>query len=344
MTYAYDEATLDLLRLTIPTYGILVPIIQQSGTNEVIDGRHRLKIREELEAQGTRIMLPVHHVDTNNPEEIDQIVNSVRRPWQDAEQRKELVSKLREKGHSHQRIADAVGTAKSTVQSDLKAESATGRFRPVADQPAAASTGKDGKTRKPPATPEEVAKAWGMKDAGMSTPAIAQDLGRAETTVRKWFKKERPEAVQQGQPTPPPVAPEPTPEPTPAPSVPSAGSSAPFRWVDHPRLEGWNGKLNDRGQKIYNREVRSSRSRVRMAEQLAVIKGEIEKSMKAAGNNHRNGGGWALLEADVAMVEATLQGEGRPGIKETLEAVLHEAERIQKFASLTLQTLQLAKP
>ena len=186
---------------------------------------------------------------------------------------------------------------------------------------------------------------WADFNDGLSARQVAKKHKRGRDTINKEIKR-RQEAEGQSEPTP---TPEPTPppsapEPTPAPSVPSAGSSAPFRWVDHPRLEGWNGKLNDRGQKIYNREVRSSRSRVRMAEQLAVIKGEIEKSMKAAGNNHRNGGGWALLEADVAMVEATLQGEGRPGIKETLEAVLHEAERIQKFASLTLQTLQLAKP
>ena len=144
-------------------------------------------------------------------------------------------------------------------------------------------------------------------------------------------------------PTPTPSAPQPAPAsiPEPAPSVPSAGSSEPFQWTDHPRLKGWNGSLNERGQKIYNREVRSSRSRVRMAEQLAEFKVEIEKSMKAASNNHSNGGGWALLEADVAMVEATLQREKRPGIKETLEAVMHEAERIQKYASETLRVLQL---
>ena len=144
-------------------------------------------------------------------------------------------------------------------------------------------------------------------------------------------------------PAPTPSAPQPAPAsaPEPAPSVPSAGSSEPFQWADHPRLKGWNGSLNERGQKIYNREVRSSRSRVRMAEQLAEFKVEIEKSMKAASNNHRNGGGWGLLEADVAMVEATLQREERPGIKETLEAVMHEAERIQKYASETLRVLQL---
>ena len=214
MSYAYDEATLDLLRLTIPTYGILVPIIQRSGTNEVIDGRHRLKIRDEMAEQGIKIMLPVHHVDTENPAEIDQIVNSVRRPWQDTEQRRKLVAQLREKGHSHQRIADAVGTAKSTVQEDLKAETPGGRNRPPGDKSSTVSTGKDGKRQAAAkSTPEEIARAWSMKDSGMSTTAIAQDLGRGQSTVRDWFTKERPEAVAAAQP----VMPAPVPEPTPAP-------------------------------------------------------------------------------------------------------------------------------
>lgn len=213
MTNSYDEATLDLLRLTIPTYGILVPVIYRSGTNEIIDGRHRLKVREELEAEGISITLPVHHVNTNNPGEIDQIVNSVRRPWQDTEQRRKLVAQLREKGHSHQRIADAVGTAKSTVQDDLKADAPTGRFRPVGAKTRAASTGKDGKTRRPSATPEEIARAWSMKDSGMSTANIAKDLNRGESTVHSWFAKERPQATQ--PPTSPPNAPaaDPTPDP-----------------------------------------------------------------------------------------------------------------------------------
>ena len=344
MTYVYDEATLDLLRLTIPTYGILVPIIQQSGTNEVIDGRHRLKICEELEAEGRRIMLPVHHVDTNNPEEIDQIVNSVRRPWQDAEQRRELVSKLREKGHSHQRIADAVGTAKSTVQNDLNPKSAGDQNRPPADSKPKATKGKDNKKYVPPATPEEIAKAWGMKDAGMSTPAIAQDLGRGETTVRKWLKKERPEAVQQGQPAPtltPGATPVPSAsEPTPTPSVPSAGSSIPKSKADDPVLEGWNGNFNELAEKIYKREKPSCKKRVAMIKQLAEFKLELEKTMKAASNNHREKAG-RLLEVDVRIVEAVLEKEGRPGIEETLRGVMHEAERIQKHASELLRILQL---
>ena len=226
MKNAYDEATLDLLRLTIPTYGILVPVIYRSGTNEIIDGRHRLKVREELEAEGIRIMLPVHHIDTDNPEEIDQIVNSVRRPWQDTEQRRKLVAQLREKGHSHQRIADAVGTAKSTVQNDLKDVAAGGQNRPPADKPPVTSTGKDGKRQAAKkATAEEIARAWSMKDNGMSTAEIAKKIERGERTLRDWFSKKRPSSDKaKGQtvaptPAPAPVAKISAPDPVPQPEI-----------------------------------------------------------------------------------------------------------------------------
>jgi transposase len=194
MEHAYDETTLELLRLTIPGYGILVPILQRAGTNEIIDGRHRLKVREELEQQGIRIMLPVHHITTEDPEEIDRIVNSVRRPWQDTEQRRELVAKLREKNHSQRAIAKVLRVHHTTVLNDIKAQPPGGGFSPPGDSVPTTSKGKDGKTYKPPATPAEVSKAWEMKDSGMSAPAIAKDLGRGDETVRNWFKKPRPEA------------------------------------------------------------------------------------------------------------------------------------------------------
>ena len=226
MKSAYDEATLDLLRLTIPTYGILVPVIYRAGTNEIIDGRHRLKVREELEAEGMRVMLPVHHVDTDNPEKIDQIVNSVRRPWQDTEQRRKLVAQLREKGHSHQRIADAVGTHKSTVQADLRADAASGGNPPPADEPPTTSTGKDGKRQAAKkATAEEIARAWAMKDNGMSTAEVAKKIKRGERTLRDWFSKKRPSSDKaKGQtvactPAPAPVAKISAPDPVPQPEI-----------------------------------------------------------------------------------------------------------------------------
>tara|TARA_B100001094_G_C18086017_1_gene747780 strand:- start:74 stop:862 length:789 start_codon:yes stop_codon:yes gene_type:complete len=166
--------------------------------------------------------------------------------------------------------------------------------------------------------------------------------GRSENPERN-VENSEPEVEQVQvvveEPTPTPNAPKPTPTPEPAPSAPRSKSSESIQWKDDPCLSGWNGSLNDLSQQIYKREVASSRSRVRMAEQLAGFKDEIEKTMRAASNNHRVKAG-KLLETDVKMVEATLQQEGRPGIQETLKAVIHEAERIQKFASETLRLLQ----
>jgi hypothetical protein len=126
---------------------------------------------EELEAEGMRVMLPVHHVDTDNPEKIDQIVNSVRRPWQDTEQRRKLVAQLREKGHSYRRISGAVGADEKTVRNDLKADAlGAENSSPGADK-STASTGKDGKTRKQPATPVgSVTTPWCLISFDLRSP------------------------------------------------------------------------------------------------------------------------------------------------------------------------------
>ena len=55
----------------------------------------------------------------------------------------------------------------------------------------APTKGMDGKLRRPPAKPEEIASAWEMKDAGESTANIAKNLTRGEETVRGWFAKGR---------------------------------------------------------------------------------------------------------------------------------------------------------
>jgi transposase len=55
----------------------------------------------------------------------------------------------------------------------------------------APTKGMDGKLRMPPATKEDIDRAWEMKDAGISTPAIAEELDRGKATVRRWFAKGR---------------------------------------------------------------------------------------------------------------------------------------------------------
>ena len=322
MTYAYDEATLDLLRLTIPIYGILVPIIKQSGTNEVIDGRHRLKIREELEAQGTRIMLPVHHVDTNNPEEIDQIVNSVRRPWQDAEQRRKLVRKLHDRGHSQRKIADTMGAAQSTINKDLKANVPADQNRSVSTAKPKATTGKDGKTKLSPATPEEIARAWAMLDAGKSKKEIAAELTRGYSTVREWFNKERPEAVQQAQPKPTP-----TPTPTETDST------------KEQILRDWNGQLGDHHEKIIRREKPRNRKTEKFLEAMGLIKSQLKQTMDAASKDTREYGA-GFLRMYMVVVEEQLRRDKEPQIRTSLEALRQEARDIWKYADESLRLLQ----
>ena len=77
----------------------------------------------------------------------------------------------------------------------------------VGDSQPTSTKGKDGKLRRPPAKPEEIDRAWGMKESGMSTPAIAKDLGRGEETVRRWLKKPRPETTAPPDPKPEPPQP-----------------------------------------------------------------------------------------------------------------------------------------
>lgn len=134
---------------------------------------------------------------------------------------------------------------------------------------------------------------------------------------------------------------QPSPQPS-APSITSAGSSVPKSKADDPVLEGWNGSFNELAEKIYKREKPSSKKRVVIAEQMAEFKTQLERTMKAASNNHREKAG-RLLEVDVKIVEAVLEKEGRPGIEETLKQVMYEAERIRIYASESLRILQLDK-
>lgn len=324
MKHAYDETTLELLRLTIPDYGILVPILQRAGTNEIIDGRHRLKVREELEQQGIRIMLPVHHITTEDPEEIDRIVNSVRRPWQDTEQRRELVAKLREKNHSQRAIAKVLGVHHTTVLNDIKAQSPTGENPPVGLLPQHTTNGQDGKTRKSPATPVEVSKAWEMKDSGMSAPAIAKDLGRGDETVRNWFKKPRPEAS---------LPPEAEPHPAP-PLVMESASTA--RKPKRPRIPDTLKPTHQKEQRWLNERWLPIAEHLKIAHDLIRLEKERlckeyagpQGSLMMQQRWQQLGEAWAEAGILARIGEAT----GEP-TAETLPGLLAELERASRMAN-----------
>jgi hypothetical protein len=118
MNYVYDETTLDWLRITIPTHGFLVPIIRQKGSDKLIDGRHRLKVWEEFGGEASKFKLNVCYVETDNPEECNEIINKCRRLWASKEERQPMVKALNDRGHSQRAIARVMGEDEMTVRND----------------------------------------------------------------------------------------------------------------------------------------------------------------------------------------------------------------------------------
>jgi transposase/predicted Fe-Mo cluster-binding NifX family protein len=201
--------------------------IVQKGTGVMIDGFHRTEAVKRLKAKGVDVYLGVEEYETDDPAALAIEINKTRRTWTTEEERRTQVQFLTTQTDaggdrfSIRQIAEAVGASHTTIKRD-KAKVASVTNVPVATQPpsvtnvpvgaqpATPSKGKDGRSYSPPATEAEKAKAWEMKDSGMSTPAIAKDLGYPRRTVDGWFRKERPEAVAIGQPVMP--APKPKPE------------------------------------------------------------------------------------------------------------------------------------
>jgi ParB-like chromosome segregation protein Spo0J len=135
-----------LLKEDIAKRGIISPIIKDAAGN-IVDGYHRNKIAEDLGLTD----IPIKQVDGTEAElQAMAIALNVARRQLDAEDRRELVTKLRAEGKSNRMIAETLGVSEATVRRDGTASNvAVDRV-----------TGKDGKsrparmTRKPRAKPE----------------------------------------------------------------------------------------------------------------------------------------------------------------------------------------------
>ena len=204
--------------------------IVQKGTGMMIDGFHRTEAVKRLKAEGVDVYLGVEEYETDDPAALAIEINKKRRTWTTEEERRTqvqfLMTQIDAEGNrfSIRQIAEAVGASASAVKRDkskvasvpngtVATQPTSGEKAPPVTQPATPSKGKDGRSYSPPATEAEKAKAWEMKDSGMSTPAIAKDLGYPRRTVDGWFRKERPEAVAIGQPVMPAPKPKPKPKP-----------------------------------------------------------------------------------------------------------------------------------
>jgi transposase len=193
--YSFDEVTLDLLRDTVPKFGFLVPIIRQKGSEKLIDGRHRLKIWEELGGETSKFQFNVCYVETDSPEECNTIINKCRRPWDNKEDRRPIVQALSGKGHSQRAIARAMGVAQATVGNDLAKSKEGAGEQNCSPAPSAlvAVKGIDGKQYAKPAIQEEINEALAMKAEGKTNKAIARKLSRGERTIKGWTAKDKTE-------------------------------------------------------------------------------------------------------------------------------------------------------
>jgi hypothetical protein len=110
------------LKADIATQGVLVPIVFDADTGEVIEGHHRLRAWTELRTEGVKVPdYPKQMVRFRDDEERLGFViaaNLFRRHLT-REQRAELVARLRTEGWSLRRIGEAVGVDHKTVIADL---------------------------------------------------------------------------------------------------------------------------------------------------------------------------------------------------------------------------------
>lgn len=169
-----DEEHADL-KADIAAAGIRVPIdVDENGT--IIDGHHRSWIAGEL-----GITCPRRVVAGLTEEQKRQhaIATNVYRRKLSAEQRREMVARLRETGMSTRQIADVAKVPRSTVRDDLSYDvGASALVVPVA------ITGSDGKTYQPQTLQQRRDLAAQLRDEGFSIAQIADHMKVAKSTAQ----------------------------------------------------------------------------------------------------------------------------------------------------------------
>jgi ParB-like chromosome segregation protein Spo0J len=132
------------LKADIAAQGVLVPLVIDADTGEVIEGHHRLKAWTELRAEG--VMVPPYPREVrrfaSDTERVGFVIasNLFRRHLNRA-QRAEVVARLRTEGWSLRRIGEVVGVDVATAFRDL---AGVADATPAGDEPATV-TGRDDK-------------------------------------------------------------------------------------------------------------------------------------------------------------------------------------------------------
>jgi hypothetical protein len=110
------------LKADIAAQGVLVPVVFDAETREVIEGHHRLRAWTELRAEGAKV--PDYPKQTLRFKSDDDrlafvVAANLFRRHLTREQRADVVARLRAEGWSLRRIGEVVGVDDKTVRNDL---------------------------------------------------------------------------------------------------------------------------------------------------------------------------------------------------------------------------------
>lgn len=155
-----NAATEAALRDSIQRFGVLVPVVRDQH-GRTLDGHHRSRLAQEMGIKFRVDIVPVG--DDDQAREIAHTLNADRRHMT-ADQRRQVVTALREQGHSLRAIAGAVGVDVATIHRDINRAG-------VAAATPAESVGRDGKRY--PARRQTIVAARDEREAQQAQQALA---------------------------------------------------------------------------------------------------------------------------------------------------------------------------
>ena len=167
------------LKADIAAQGVLVPVVIDADSGEIIDGHHRLRAWTELRAEGVKVPPYPREVRrfASDGERVGFVIASnLFRRHLDRAQRAEVVARLRTEGWSLRRIGEVVGVDAATALRDL---SGVANATPDGDE-SGTVTGRDDKRypahRPRPAPtifvgfPRDAARAARLSRCSVTTP------------------------------------------------------------------------------------------------------------------------------------------------------------------------------
>jgi ParB-like chromosome segregation protein Spo0J len=111
------------LKADIAVQGVLLPVVIDAETGEVIEGHHRLRAWAELRAEGTKVAdypKQLQRFASDDDRVAFVLAANLFRRHLNREQRAEVVARLREQGWSLRRIGETLGVHHDTVREDLQ--------------------------------------------------------------------------------------------------------------------------------------------------------------------------------------------------------------------------------